>query len=67
MKGSSSPGGLMGGRGGLMAKHFTQGHALIVGVGGAEDLPNTVDDAKGIADILKDPDAARTRKIRCNC
>ncbi|MBI1295315.1 caspase family protein [bacterium] len=33
---------------------FTQGHALLVGVGG--DLPNTVDDAKGIAELLLDPE-----------
>jgi len=32
---------------------FNQGHALIVGVGA--DLPNTVDDATGIATILQDP------------
>src|SRR5262249_7569895 len=32
---------------------FTQGHAVVVGVGA--DLPNTVDDAKGLADILTDP------------
>ena len=32
---------------------FDQGHALVVGVGA--DLPNTVDDAIGLADILKDP------------
>jgi hypothetical protein len=32
---------------------FTHGHALLVGVGA--DLPNTVDDAKGIADLLVDP------------
>ena len=31
---------------------FEEGYALIIGVGA--DLPNTVDDAKGIADILKD-------------
>jgi hypothetical protein len=31
---------------------FDQGHALIVGVGG--ELSNTVDDAQGLADILKD-------------
>jgi hypothetical protein len=31
---------------------FEQGHALIVGVGG--NLPNTVQDAKGLAEILKD-------------
>ena len=37
-----------------MGKNFTQGHALIVGVGGAKDLPYTVDDAKGIAGILSD-------------
>lgn len=36
-----------------MSPLFTQGHALIVGVGA--DLPNTVDDAAGLADILKDP------------
>jgi hypothetical protein len=35
------------------SKSFLQGHALIVGVGA--DLPNTVDDAVGLADILKDP------------
>ena len=33
---------------------FTHGHALLVGVGG--DLPNTVDDAKGIAELLLDPE-----------
>lgn len=33
---------------------FTHGHALIIGVGA--DLPNTVDDAKGLADILADPE-----------
>jgi len=32
---------------------FKQGHALVVGVGA--DLPNTVDDAAGLADVLKDP------------
>jgi hypothetical protein len=32
---------------------FDQGYALVVGVGA--DLPNTVDDAVGLADILKDP------------
>jgi hypothetical protein len=32
---------------------FGQGHALVVGVGA--DLPNTVDDAVGLAGILKDP------------
>lgn len=35
------------------SKSFVQGHALIVGVGA--DLPNTVNDAVGLADILKDP------------
>lgn len=35
-----------------MPTQFTQGHALLVGVGA--DLPNTVDDAKGIADLLLD-------------
>jgi hypothetical protein len=34
-------------------KFFAAGHALIIGVGA--DLPNTMDDAKGLADILKDP------------
>lgn len=33
---------------------FTHGHALIVGVGA--DLPNTVQDASGIASILADPE-----------
>ena len=33
---------------------FTHGHALLVGVGA--DLPNTVDDAKGLAGILADPE-----------
>lgn len=33
---------------------FSQGHACIVGVGG--DLPNTVDDAVGLGNILKDPE-----------
>jgi len=33
---------------------FTQGHACIIGVG--DDLPNTVDDAIGFANILKDPE-----------
>ncbi|HUV90889.1 MAG TPA: caspase family protein [Anaerolineae bacterium] len=33
---------------------FTQGHALVVGAGG--DLPNTVNDAMGVARILKDPE-----------
>lgn len=35
-----------------MPEWFTSGYALIIGVGG--DLPNTVDDAVGVADILKD-------------
>ncbi|MBC1238099.1 caspase family protein [Nostoc sp. 2RC] len=35
-----------------MNKVFSQGHACIVGVGG--DLSNTVDDAVGFANILKD-------------
>lgn len=43
-----------------MAKSFTQGHALIVGVGGAQDWPYTVDDAKGIAGILTDPGRVST-------
>ena len=36
-----------------MSKQFEKGHALVVGVGA--DLPNTVDDAVRLADILKDP------------
>ena len=32
---------------------FTQGYALIVGVGG--DLPDTVNDARGVASLLTDP------------
>jgi hypothetical protein len=32
---------------------FTPGHALIIGVGA--DLPTTIDDAQGLADILRDP------------
>lgn len=35
-----------------MNAQFEQGHALIIGVGA--DLPNTVDDAQGLASILKD-------------
>jgi len=31
---------------------YTQGHALVIGVGA--DLPNTIDDAIGLADILMD-------------
>ena len=38
-----------------MGAIFDQGHALIVGVGGAKDLPDTVTDAKGIVGILTDP------------
>lgn len=37
-----------------MATTFNQGHALIIGVGA--DLPNTVDDAVGLANILQDPE-----------
>jgi hypothetical protein len=33
---------------------FTQGHALIIGVGA--DLPDTVNDAVGLAEILRDPE-----------
>lgn len=35
-----------------MNAQFSQGHALIIGAGA--DLPNTVDDATGLADILRD-------------
>lgn len=37
-----------------MSNTFTAGHALLVGVGA--DLPHTVDDALGIAGILRDPE-----------
>jgi len=37
-----------------MNASFAHGHALIVGVGA--DLPNTVDDAVGLAGILRDPE-----------
>ncbi len=37
-----------------MNASFAHGHALIVGVGA--DLPNTVDDAIGLAGILRDPE-----------
>ncbi len=36
-----------------MADTFAKGYALLVGVGA--DLPNTVDDAVGLANILQDP------------
>ena len=36
-----------------MSHEFRSGHALVVGVGA--DLANTVDDAIGLAGILKDP------------
>ena len=35
-----------------MTESFTQGHAIVIGVGA--DLPNTIDDATGIGNILKD-------------
>lgn len=37
-----------------MPESFFQGYALLIGVGA--DLPNTVDDARGLADILTDPE-----------
>lgn len=37
-----------------MSVQFSRGHALLIGVGGA-DIPHTVDDAAGLADILRDP------------
>ena len=37
-----------------MSELFTQGYACIIGVGG--DLPNTVNDAIGLAKILNDPE-----------
>jgi len=36
-----------------MSPSFKAGHALLIGVGA--DLPFTINDAKGVADILKDP------------
>jgi tetratricopeptide (TPR) repeat protein len=36
-----------------MNKVFTQGHAIVIGVG--SDLPNTVGDAVGLANILQEP------------
>lgn len=36
-----------------MSQQFTQGHAIIIGVGA--DLPTTIDDAKALADFLKNP------------
>jgi hypothetical protein len=35
-----------------MSTQFSQGHACVIGVGA--DLPNTIQDAQGIADILSD-------------
>ena len=37
-----------------MSSSFQSGHALLIGAGA--DLAFTVDDARGIADILKDPE-----------
>ena len=37
-----------------MSPSFQAGHALLIGAGA--DLPFTIDDARGIADILKDPE-----------
>lgn len=37
-----------------MSSSFQAGHALLIGAGA--DLPFTIDDARGIADILKDPE-----------
>lgn len=37
-----------------MSIRFEQGHACVIGVGG--DLPTTVNDAEGLAKILKDPE-----------
>ncbi|MBW4520911.1 MAG: caspase family protein [Scytolyngbya sp. HA4215-MV1] len=47
-----------------MSELFAQGHACVIGVGG--DLPNTVDDAIGLANILKDPErcAYPTEQVR---
>jgi len=38
-----------------MSQLFTQGNACIIGVGG-HDIPRTIDDAVGIATILRDPE-----------
>ncbi len=40
-----------------MTDTFSAGKALLIGVGG-HDIPNTIDDASGISDILKDPERA---------
>jgi len=37
-----------------MSDTFSHGHALIIGVGG--ELPNTVQDATGLAEVLRDPE-----------
>lgn len=37
-----------------MAEQFVNGHAVIIGVGA--DLPTTVQNAEGLADILRDPE-----------
>lgn len=37
-----------------MNQNFTQGHALLIGVGGP-DLPGTITDAQGLGDILRHP------------
>ncbi|MDD4163148.1 MAG: caspase family protein [Methanothrix sp.] len=39
----------------MTTKFFATGYALLIGVGGA-DIPNTIDDAKALADILRDKD-----------
>lgn len=38
-----------------MSSLFTQGHALFIGVGGS-DLPHTIDDAAGLAAMMRDTD-----------
>lgn len=42
-----------------MPRFFESGHALLIGVG--SDLPNTVNDAQGLADFLKDQDRCAYR------
>lgn len=37
-----------------MTEQFVNGHAVVVGVGA--DLPTTVNDAEGLASILRDPE-----------
>jgi hypothetical protein len=47
-----------------MTEPFALGHALIIGVG--SDLPNTVDDARGLEAILTDPERCSYPKEQVN-